>query len=91
MKLMQTKPAAASNDTVKIVVDGRALRCRAGQTVAGALLAHGIFQFRHSPTGGMPRGPFCMMGICQECAISFEGRIQCACQVRVVRSAIINK
>ncbi|GAB4283307.1 MAG: hypothetical protein Kow0058_02060 [Roseovarius sp.] len=68
---------------VTISVDGQPLLCREGSTVAGALLAQGIYRLRQSPAAGAPRGAFCMMGACQECAISIDGRLQQACQVEV--------
>lgn len=68
---------------VSIVIDGSALACKAGQTVASALLMHEIYRFRSSPTGRTPRGPFCMMGACQECAIRIDGSIRRACQTEV--------
>lgn len=68
---------------IQIRVDGRPLPCRAGMTVAAALLQNGIYQFRTSPSAGGARGPFCMMGACQECAIMIDGRIQRACQTLV--------
>ncbi len=68
---------------VCIVVDGGNLLCERGQTVAGALLMRGIYSFRSSPNGHNPRGPFCMMGSCQECAIEIDGSIRRACQTEV--------
>ena len=68
---------------VRIVVDGMDVMCQQGQTVAGALLMQGIFFFRSSPTGQTPRGPFCMMGACQECAIWIDGSVRRACQTEV--------
>ncbi|ATX64528.1 (2Fe-2S)-binding protein [Roseinatronobacter bogoriensis] len=68
---------------LQIKVDGVSMPCRAGMTVAAALLRNGIYKFRSSPGDGAPRGPFCMMGACQECAILIDGRIQRACQTPV--------
>ena len=75
---------------VIINVDNESFSCRAGMTVATALLARGIYQFRSSPTLGAPRGPFCMMGACQECAILIDGRIQRACQTIVRNNMSVN-
>ena len=70
-------------DGITITVDGRPLACYAGETVATALLAVGIRGLRASPRIGAPRGAFCMMGVCQECAIRIDGRVQQACLARV--------
>lgn len=76
------RPAEKDADIV-ISVDGRELACNTGQTVASALLMQGIYRFRFSPNGQTPRGPFCMMGSCQECAIQIDGAIRRACQTEV--------
>lgn len=70
-------------DDITITVDGRPLACRAGETVATALLAAGFCKLRTSPRTGAPRGAFCMMGVCQECAIRIDDRVQQACLVQV--------
>ena len=64
-------------------VDGQPVPASPGQSVAGALLAHGLYRFRSSPNATQPRGPFCMIGVCQECAIMIDGAIRRACQVEV--------
>ena len=78
--------AAAQSDAqvVAIVVDGVAIDAREGDTVAVALLAAGIVAFRTTPAGGVPRGPFCLMGTCFDCAVEIDGRPnQQACVTRV--------
>ena len=68
---------------VVILVDGEPVPCFADETVAAALLAHGRRQFRRSPREGAPRGAFCLMGACQECAIRIDGRLEPACMTPV--------
>ena len=58
---------------VTILVDGRPVSARAGDTVAVALLASGIAAFRVNAADGALRGPYCLMGICQECRIGIDG------------------
>lgn len=70
-------------DDITITVDGRPIECRPGETVATALLAAGLRHLRDSPRAKAPRGAFCMMGVCQECAIRIDGRIQQSCLVPV--------
>lgn len=65
--------------TVVIEVDGEPLRAHPGESLAAALWAAGIRTLRHSPRGG-PRGAFCLMGVCQECLVSVDGRRVLACQ-----------
>jgi len=51
----------------------------AGESVAAALLATGRSRLRFSPGAGAPRGLFCGMGICQECAVVIDGRTVPSC------------
>ena len=55
------------------------VRCRAGETIATALLCAGQLTLRRSPRAGEPRGAFCMMGVCQECLIRVDGVVRQAC------------
>ena len=53
--------------------NGTPVPARSGQTVAAALLAAGIRNFRKTDSGH-DRGVFCGMGICQDCLVEIEGR-----------------
>ncbi|WP_029002970.1 (2Fe-2S)-binding protein [Azorhizobium doebereinerae] len=65
--------------TVTITVDGAALRAREGEMLTTALARHGLLRLRRSPNAGTPRGAFCHMGVCQECALHVDGAIRQAC------------
>ena len=55
-----------------------------GDTVAAALLAAGVIQFRETPEQGLGRGPFCMMGVCFDCLLVIDGQPnRQACQIIV--------
>lgn len=58
---------------VTIYVDGVPLAAREGEPIAAALYAHGIRVTRYSSRSGEPRGPFCMIGRCTECAMTVDG------------------
>ena len=58
---------------VTLSFEGAALEARAGDTVAAALLAAGVFAGRDTPVSGAPRGPFCMMGACYDCLVEIDG------------------
>lgn len=79
----------AAGALVRITVDGHAVDVRAGQMLAAALLAAGVLELRRSPRAKTPRGAFCFMGACQECAIHVDGRLQQACQVRVAEGMTV--
>ncbi|MGH6814773.1 MAG: 2Fe-2S iron-sulfur cluster-binding protein [Hyphomicrobiaceae bacterium] len=68
---------------VTIRVDGHSVAACEGEMLAAALMAAGFLRLRASPNARTPRGAFCLMGVCQECAISIDGTIRQACQVRV--------
>ena len=63
-------PAA---ETVRIVVDGETLEARAGEPVAATLLAHGRRICRTTVRTGEPRGIFCAIGLCGDCAMQVDG------------------
>ena len=58
---------------VRIVFEGEEITAAAGQSLAAALLAAGVRHFRTTPVGGVPRGPYCMMGVCFDCLVVVDG------------------
>jgi D-hydroxyproline dehydrogenase subunit gamma len=60
--------------TLTIHLDGAPLSAREGDSVAAALLSHGIRTTRHTPVSGAPRSPYCMMGACFECIAVVDGK-----------------
>lgn len=57
-----------------MILEGREIPFRAGDSVAIALLAAGIEAFGESPVDGAPRAPYCMMGVCFGCLLEIDGR-----------------
>ena len=57
-----------------IYFDGRAIRCRSGESVAAALLSAGIERFRTTPVQGSSRMPYCMIGVCFDCLVEIDGQ-----------------
>ena len=71
-------------DRVRITVDGRNVDVDATASVAAALLASGMTAVRRSVVGDVPRGPYCLMGICFECLVTIDGvQNRQACMVPV--------
>ena len=58
---------------VTLKVDGKDIRARAGDTVAGAMLAAGVDRFRTTPVTESPRAPYCLMGVCFDCLVTIDG------------------
>jgi hypothetical protein len=71
-RLMFARPNTATNLT--IYFDGAPLAARDGDSVAAALLSHGIHTIRDTPVTGAPRGPYCMMGACFDCLAVVDGQ-----------------
>ena len=65
-------PDVAAAD-VTITLDGAPVGVRAGDTVAAALLAASDEACRTTPVGGVPRAPYCMMGVCFDCLVVIDG------------------
>ena len=63
---------AAAADVV-VHYRGTAIRCRAGDTVAAAMVDAGELACRVAGDG-QPRGVFCGMGVCHECLVVVDGR-----------------
>ena len=79
------KRLGETGETVSLKVDGKPIRARSGDTVAGAMLAAGIDRFRTTPVSDSPRAPYCLMGVCFDCLVSIDGvgsRQACLIEVR---------
>lgn len=61
------------SDRVLLIVDGSPVDARPGESVAAALLRHGIRTLHRSPSGE-PRGLFCGIGLCHDCYATVDGR-----------------
>ncbi len=57
----------------EIEVDGRPVPVHEGETLAAALAAFGVRTLRHTNRQDAPRGIFCGMGICFDCAMTVNG------------------
>ena len=80
-------PAPAGGE-VAITVDGRPLTARAGEPIAMALLAHGIDRCRTTPKEGAPRGLFCGVGRCPDCAMIVDGALNVPTCITPVRAGM---
>jgi D-hydroxyproline dehydrogenase subunit gamma len=83
--------APADGGAIRLTVDGAPVTGRAGQTIAGVLLATGRLSWRPSPRSGRPRGVFCGIGVCFDCLIVVNGlRDVRACQRRAADGDVID-
>ena len=61
-------------DPVAFEFEGETVTAERGESVAAALLAHGVRDTRTSVVSAAPRGPHCMIGVCFECLMEIDGR-----------------
>jgi D-hydroxyproline dehydrogenase subunit gamma len=76
---------------VEVTVDGEPMRLPLGEPLAAALACAGLTLLRRSPRDGAPRGAFCFMGACQECAVFVDGRLRQACMTPVTPGLAIER
>lgn len=75
---------------VRITIDGHAHECLAGDTLLTAMLT-AVRHLRISEFDGGPRAGFCLMGVCQDCWITFaDGRRVRACTTEVKQGMAID-
>lgn len=60
--------------TVTITVDGKPLQARAGEMILACLIANGIIINRYTTKRNEPRGLFCGIGQCTDCAMIVNGK-----------------
>ncbi len=60
-------------EAVEFRFEDRTIRARKGESLLAALVASGEFRLRVTGRGEF-RGPFCGMGVCQECLLEVNGR-----------------
>jgi len=85
----------ARGEPISLLVDGQLVQAFAGETLATALLAHGISTFNRTASG-QARGAYCNMGTCFECQVQIATaanspfRWTRACMMAVCEGMIIN-
>jgi NADPH-dependent 2,4-dienoyl-CoA reductase/sulfur reductase-like enzyme len=58
---------------IHIDFEGERIAARAGESLAAALIAHGVTAFRTTRQGA-ERSVFCGMGVCQDCLVEVDGK-----------------
>lgn len=74
---------------VTLVVNGKPVTAREGETVSAALLAAGRRVFRHTEKRHEPRGVFCAIGRCTDCVMTVDGVPNVRTCVTIVRDGMI--
>ena len=79
-KRLDDKP----HDRINVTINGAPVQVPRGETVAAAVLAHGLGHTRSTPLTGASRAPFCLMCVCYECLMVIDGKPnQRACMQQV--------
>ena len=79
-----------TGDSLRLVVDGKAIEARPGESVATALLAAGYRSFARNPATGSANAAFCLIGQCFGCLCTIDGRPQSqACLTPVTEGMVI--
>jgi len=58
---------------IKIIVNGKSMYARKGETIATSLIANGYRDFRYTDRFNSPRGFFCGIGQCTDCSMIVNG------------------
>jgi predicted molibdopterin-dependent oxidoreductase YjgC len=61
-------------DTVNFIFEGQPLKGWKGEAIASAIMRAGLQTLRRTRIGNEPRGYYCGMGLCWECAVHVEGQ-----------------
>lgn len=81
-KMPMFKRLETPANSIRFEFDGALVIAAEGDSVAAALLAHGVERFRTTPVSGAPRQPHCMIGNCFDCLVQIDGVPNCqACMV----------
>lgn len=76
---------------VSFQFDGTTVSGHEGESLVAALMRSGHLTLRQAPRDGAPRGAFCCMGLCQECAVVLDGQTVEACRVPVSAGLEVRK
>jgi predicted molibdopterin-dependent oxidoreductase YjgC len=77
--------------TVTFNFDGTPVEGYVGETIVSALMRAGHLTFRRAPNDSAPRGAFCCMGLCQECAVVVQGQVVEACRTVVSADLVVDR
>ena len=80
-----------AGEAVEFRFEDRIIRARKGESLLAALVASGELRLRVTANGEF-RGPFCGMGVCQECLLEVNGRCsRRACMTMVAAGMTVRR
>ncbi len=79
------------SEPVDICVDGKYIKAYEGEPILAALLANGIKINRYTVKKEEPRGLFCGIGQCTDCAMVVDGKPNVRTCITPVRAGMVIK
>ena len=79
------------SETVTFTFDSEPVQGHLGETLVSALMRAGHLNLREAPNDSAPRGAFCCMGLCQECAVIVDGQVVEACRTVVSADLVVER
>ncbi len=79
------------SEKVTFTFDGTPVTGHAGENLVVALMRAGYLVLRNAPNDAAPRGVFCCMGLCQECAVVIDGQVVEACRTDISPGLIVER
>ena len=73
---------------LRIEIDGVSVAADPGETIAAVLLRQTEVWSRLNPVSGLPRAPYCMMGVCFECLAEVDGKASVQTCLTPVRDGV---
>ncbi len=74
---------------VKIILDGKKVEAYEGEMIATAIIATGKKHFRFTEKYYEPRGLFCAIGRCTDCAMEVDGRVNVRTCITPVKDGMV--
>jgi len=79
------------DDVVEIIVDGKPISAKIGEPILAALLAENIIINRYTVKRKEPRGLFCGIGQCTDCAMIVNGKANVRTCITPVEAGMVIK
>ena len=76
-------------EMVQIIVDGNPIMARKDEKILAALIANGIIVNRYTAKNHEPRGLFCGIGQCTDCAMVVNGKPNVRTCITAVKEGMV--
>lgn len=88
---MRHSPPPSDAGEITIHFDGTEIKAQPGDTIAAALIGHGLLR-QGTAKNGDPRGVFCGMGVCHDCLVTANGRAAVrACMTKASDGMVVER